>query len=128
MAGTARLGTLLVFLILAAAGGVEAQEHTVTDEALRGAVAAEVDSEAADRALLERVLARDEVRRVAEKAGLEVEHAQDATGQLEREELARLASMATDVEDQLAGGQATITITTTAIIIALLVIILILVV
>lgn len=126
----AKLGSALVLLTLLAVGSVEAQQagdHTVTNEELRSAVGAEVEREAADRAVVDRVLSRDEVRAVAEDAGLDVERAQDAGQLLEGQELARVASLATDVEDQLAGGQSTITITTTTIILVLLILILLIV-
>lgn len=126
MSRLVQCGTLLMVLILSGVGTAEAQQHTVTDAELNQAVTAEVDREAADRAVLKDVLARPEVRAVAEDAGLELERAQQAVDQLEPGEAQRLASMAVDVEDQLAGGQS-ITITTTAIVIVLLILILLIV-
>lgn len=126
----ARLGSILVVFSLLSVGSAEAQQagdHTITDQELQSAVGAEVESEAADRAVVDRVLSRDEVRAVAEDAGLDVERAQDAVQLLEGEELARVASLAADAEDQLAGGQSTVTITTTTIIIVLLILILLIV-
>ncbi|MDX1632928.1 MAG: hypothetical protein R3234_13740 [Thermoanaerobaculia bacterium] len=126
----AKVGGILVLLALTTVGTVGAQEvqgHTVTDQELRSAVRADVEAERADRALVDRVLARGEVRSVAEKAGVDVERARRAVPLLEGGELSRVASLAGDLEEQLAGGQSTITITTTTLIIALLVLILIIV-
>lgn len=115
------------FFFLAPTGFLQAQEHVTSDADLRSAVAERTDREAADRAVLERLLDREEVREIAGDADLDLERAKDAVAQLDGEELGRLASMARDAEDALAGGQTTITITSTAIIIALLVIILLIV-
>lgn len=134
-----RFATVLALVVLCAPYSLTAQEtpaddedrsapaHVVTEDDLRAAATAEADRDAADRALLQRLLEREDVREIAGKAGLDVERAQEAVPQLDDEEVQRLAAMATDVEDQPAGGQTTITITSTAIIIALLVIILIMV-
>ena len=130
MEGLAKVGGILVLLALTTVGTVGAQEvqgHTVTDQELRSAVRAELEAESADRALVDRVLEREEVRSVAEKAGVDVERARGAVPLLEGAELSRVASLAGDLEEQLAGGQSTITITTTTLIIALLVLILIIV-
>lgn len=126
MENVAKIAACLV-LLLAAASPLQAQEHVTSDDELRGAVAGSVNAEAADRAALDRLLQREEVRQVAGEAGLDVERAQDAVDQLEGEELARLAAMARDADDELAGGVTTITITATTIIIALLVVILLVV-
>lgn len=117
----------LTFLFIAPADSLDAQEHITSDADLRSAVAERTDREAADRAVLERLLEREEVREIAGEAGLDLERAKDAVPQLDGKELDRLASMAVDAEDALAGGQATVTITYTAVIIALLVIILLVV-
>ncbi|MFP3947775.1 MAG: hypothetical protein ACOC8K_02860 [Gemmatimonadota bacterium] len=125
-----KIGGILVLLSLTAVGTVGAQQaqgHTVTDQELRNAVRGEVEAEDADRALVQRVLEREEVRSVAENAGLDVNEARDGVGLLEGVELARVASLAGDVEDQLAGGQNRVTITTTTLTIVLLILILILV-
>ena len=130
MERVAKIGSILVLLSLMAFGSAGAQEvqgHTITDQELRNAVRAEVEAEEADRVLVDRVLQREEVRSVAGNAGLDVERARGAVGLLEGGDLARVASLASDVEDQLVGGQSTITITTTTLIIALLVLILIIV-
>lgn len=126
----AKIGGILAVLSLMMVGSAQAQQadsHTITDQELRSAVGAEVESEAADRAVLQRVLSSEAVQSVGEDAGLDVERAQDGARLLEGQELARAASLARDVDNQLAGGQNTVTITTTTIIIVLLIIILIIV-
>jgi hypothetical protein len=71
------------------------------------------------------LLARNEVRQIAARAGLSLETAQAAVSTLQGQELQDLASQARQVNDDLAGGASTVTISTTTIIIVLLVIILI---
>lgn len=127
MRAVARLGTVLALLAVFLAAPAGAQEHVLTDEELRSTVVEDGETEAEQRALIQRVLEREEVQRVARSAGFDVKRARDAVAQIEGGELDRLAALARDIEDQLAGGQARITITTSAIIIALLVIIIILV-
>lgn len=126
----AKLGSILVVFSLLSVGSAEAQQagdHTITNQELRSAVGAEVDAEATDRALLRKVLSSETVRSVGGNAGLDVERAQESVDLLDAGELDRLASLAADVDEQLAGGQSTVTITTTTLIVVLLVLIIILV-
>lgn len=127
MEKVAKIGSLLALALLLAPGFAPAQEHAATDAELRSAVAERTEREEADRAVLERLLEREEVREIAGKAGIDVERAKDAVAGLDGRELAALAAAARDVEDRLAGGQATIRITYSALVLALLVAILILV-
>lgn len=124
-------GSVLTLLLsLFVVGSVEAQDaqgHTVTDAELRSAVTSKVEKEGADRALLKRVLSTEQVRSVGEDAGLDVERARSAVGLLDGAALGRVAALAQDVDDQLAGGQSTVTITTTTIILVLLILILLIV-
>lgn len=122
------LAFALFSLSLVGAGPARAQEapeHAVTGAELRGAAAAAAQDEAHERARLKRMLSTEAVRDVGEAAGLDVERVRDAVEMLEGRALARASSVAADVEEQLAGGQSTITISTTTIIIVLLVLILI---
>jgi len=121
--------TLATLASLAAAvPRVEAQEiHTASQAALDAALQQHVSTSTADRETVLRLLERDEVKKVAGQAGLDLRRAERAVATLEGQDLANAAAQARQVERNLAGGQSTITISTTLIIIALLVIILIVV-
>lgn len=101
--------------------------HAAPPSAIDAALQQHADASRADRAAVLRLLARDEVKEIAGKAGLDLRRAQSAVRTLSGADLAQLASQARQAERGLAGGQSTITISTTLIIIALLVIILIVV-
>jgi hypothetical protein len=126
------VSALLVLLcILGAAPRAAAQQSAgshaaptaAIDQALQQHVAAVDD----DRAVLERLLARPDVKALAAEIGLDMRRAQTAVATLEGEQLSDLASRARQAERELAGGQGSIRISTTLIIIALLVIILLIV-
>jgi hypothetical protein len=126
-----RLFVSLVAILLmatAAAPRLQAQTaHAAPQSALDAAVQQHVDTTAADREAVLRVLGRSEVKGVAERAGINLGRASGAVSTLQGEDLARVAAQARQVETALAGGQSKVTISTTMIIIALLVLILIIV-
>jgi hypothetical protein len=120
--------TLAALVTLAAAAPrVEAQTHTAPQAAIDAALQQHVNTSATDREMVLRLLERDEVKKVAGDAGLDLRRAASAVATLGAEDVAAVAAQARQVERSLAGGQSTITISTTVIIIALLVIILIVV-
>lgn len=115
------LSTLVVNPVLAQ------QPHVVDQSALDQQVAAKVAETVEQRAVIERLLEREQVRSIAERTGIELADVKAAVATLEGDELAQLAVHAQGVNDSLAGGQSTITISTTTIIIGLLVVILVVV-
>ncbi|MEE8128958.1 MAG: hypothetical protein V3T48_01610 [Vicinamibacterales bacterium] len=126
-----RIRRTLIGLLLSAlvVNPVLAQQlHVVDQVALDQQVAAKVAKTAEQRAVIERLLEREEVRSVAERTGIELADVKAAVATLEGDELAQLAVHAQGVDDSLTGGQSTITISTTTIIIGLLVVILLVVV
>lgn len=117
----------MLFTLVAAVPRAEAQDtHTASPAALDAALQQHVSTSAADRDTVLRLLERDEVKKIAGEAGLDLRRAASAVATLTGEELAGLAVQAAQVERDLAGGQS-VTISTTLIIIALLIIILIIV-
>lgn len=124
---TSVLTLAALFTLIAAAPRVEAQTHTASQAALDAALQQHVNTSTADRDTVLRLLERDEVKKVAGEAGLDLRRAASAVATLEGQDLATVAAQARQVERSLAGGQSTITISTTVIIIALLIIILIVV-
>ena len=99
--------------------------HVATQSILDAAVQDHVAASAADRETVQRLLERPEVQAVAGDIGLDLRRAQSAISTLDAEQLSAIAAQASQVEQALAGGQSSITISTTLIIIGLLVLILI---
>lgn len=116
-----------LFTLVATAPRVGAQTHTASQAALDAALQQHVSTSTADRDMVLGLLERDEVKKVAGEAGLDLRRAASAVATLDGQDLATVAAQARQVERSLAGGQSTITISTTVIIIALLIIILIVV-
>ncbi|HSD65663.1 MAG TPA: PA2779 family protein [Vicinamibacteria bacterium] len=76
----------------------------VSQAQLDQALARKAGDEDAARDSIRRLLQREDVRRLARGYGLDARRAEAAVGTLHGEELRRLASQATAVNSQLAGG------------------------
>jgi hypothetical protein len=111
----------------AAAQELQPPSHTAPEAALDRALQQHVAGTEADRAVVQRLLARPDVQALAAEIGLDVRRAQTAVATLDGEQLSDLAARARAAEQGLAGGQGSVRISTTLIIIALLVIILLIV-
>src|SRR5687768_17160683 len=125
-------GLVVLLCILIAAPRLAAQEpatgsHTAPPAAIDQALQQHVTAIDADRAVVQRLLARPDVRALAAEIGLDVRRAQSAVAALDGAQLTELAAQARQAEEGLAGGQGSIRISTTLIIIALLVLILLIV-
>jgi len=119
---------VVTFLLGAVATPAHAQvSHVAPQSVLDAAVQDHVAASAADRETVRRLLQRPEVQAVAGDIGLDLRRAQSAVSTLDAQQLSTIAAQASQVEQALAGGQSSITISTTLIIIGLLVLILIVV-
>ena len=120
---------LAILLTLAAAAPrLHAQStHVASQAALDAAIQQHLDDTTAQRDAVLRVLARDEVKAVAGRVGMDLTTAATAVASLSGDDLKAAATQAQQVEQALAGGASTVVISTTTIIIALLVIILLVV-
>jgi len=117
----------LLFALLASLP-VSAQQKHVADQAILDQVVADhVQQTADDREAILRVLEIDHVRKLAEGVGLDLKRAEAAVATLDDVEMGAIAAQARTVNDALAGGQSSVTISTTAIIVGLLVLILIII-
>ena len=117
---------VVTFLLSAVARPAHAQvSHVAPQSILDAAVQDHVAASAADRETVQRLLERPEVQAVAADIGLDLRRAQSAISTLDAQQLSTIAVQANQVEQALAGGQSSITISTTLIIIGLLVLILI---
>jgi hypothetical protein len=103
-----------------------AQNHVIGKGALDKAVQTRAAQDQADREAILTLLGRQEVREVANKAGLSLDKATAAVSTLQGDDLRQVASQARQANNELAGGATTVVITTTTIILILLVVILIL--
>lgn len=114
-----------VALVLGGAGQAAAQQSARVAPAavLDAAVVEHATHAELDRARLQALLQRPEVREIAAANAIDMQRVQDAAGTLGGIQLQMIAPHLQAAEDALAGGQS-ITISTTMIIIALLVIIL----
>lgn len=117
------LAVCLAVLFMAPAA--HAQSNVISKSALDQAVQERVAQEQADREAIRSLLAREEVRDVAGKAGLSLDTALAAVSTLHGDDLRQLAEQSRQIDNQLAGGASTVIISTTTIIIVLLLVILI---
>jgi hypothetical protein len=99
--------------------------HAVSQSVLDAAIHDHVATSAADRETVQRLLERPEVQAVAGDIGLDLRRAQSVVSTLDGQQLSTVAAQAAQVEQALAGGQSSITLSTTMIIIGLLLVILI---
>ena len=106
---------------------LSAQQHVADQATLDQVVAGHVRQKADDREAIRRLLEIEQVREVAEGAGLDLKRAATSVAALDDAEVGLIAAQARAVNDVLAGGQSTVTISTTVIIIGLLVLILLIV-
>lgn len=119
---------VVLLCVLTAVPRVSAQtSHAAPQSAIDAALQQHVAATDADRARVQRLLERDEVKAVAGKAGIDLRKATDAVATMSASELAQVTAQASQVEQALAGGQSRIVISTTMIIIGLLVLILLIV-
>lgn len=116
---------LAVFVLVSLVPPAHAQtSHAAPVSALDAAVQDHVSATAADRETLSRLLARPDVQKIAGEAGIDIRRVEQAVALLDGTQLAELAAQASQIEQDLAGGQSRVVISTTLIIIALLVLIL----
>jgi acetyl-CoA carboxylase carboxyltransferase component len=122
-----RISVVALLFALAIWLPVSAQQHVADQATLDQVVADHVRQKADDREAIRRVLEIQQVREVAEGIGLDLKRAETAVAVLDDAEVGLIAAQARAVNDVLAGGQSTVTISTTVIIIGLLVLILLIV-
>ncbi|MGH9346258.1 MAG: PA2779 family protein [Vicinamibacterales bacterium] len=127
VSGPVVLLCILLAIPPAAAQQPPAGSHAAPAAAIDQALQQHLGAIDADRAVVQRLLERPDVRALAAEIGLDVRRAQTAVAALDAGQLADLAAQARQAEQALAGGQGSVRISTTLIIIALLVLILLIV-
>lgn len=124
-----RISVIALLFALVVGLPVSAQQGHVADQAtLDQVVADHVRQTVDDRDAIRRVLEIEQVRKLADGVGLDLKRVESAVATLDDADVGAVAAQARAVNDALAGGQSTVTISTTAIIIGLLVLILLIVV
>jgi hypothetical protein len=118
----------LLVLLTALSSSAHAQNrHVVHPATIAAAVDAHVASQNADRAAIREALERPEVRDLATRIGIDLDHVTASIGTLTGPDLVAAASAARQVNETLVGGASSVTLSTTTIIIILLALILIIV-
>jgi hypothetical protein len=119
--------TWLTVCALLVSSPVWAQQHVIDSTVLQTAIAEQQSVDAANRQMVERVLARPDVQVVAARLGLDIKDARTAIAGINSEELAAVAQTAQAVDQDLAGGLSNPTITISLVTLLLIIIIVILV-
>lgn len=126
--GIVRISVIAVLFALVVSRPVAAQGQHVADQALLDQLVADhIHQTTGDREAIRRVLEIEQVRKLAEGIGVDLKRAEAAVATLDNADVGIIAAQARRVNDALAGGQSTVTISTTVIIIGLLVLILLIV-
>jgi preprotein translocase subunit SecF len=118
---------LLVVLTASSSSAYAQNRHVVRSAAIAAAVDAHVASQNADRAAVRETLERPEIRNLATRVGIDLDHVTASLGTLSGADLENAASAARQVNEELVGGASSVTLSTTTIIILLLALILIIV-
>jgi preprotein translocase subunit SecF len=118
---------LLVLLTASSSSAYAQDRHVVRSAAIAAAVDAHVASQNADRAAIRETLERPEIRDLATRVGIDLDHVTASIGTLSGTDLENAASAAQQVNEELVGGASSVTLSTTTIIIILLALILIIV-
>ena len=117
------IGLLLVSALSIGAASAETL-HAVGQAEMTAAIATRVGDQATQRAAIQSLLARPEVRQLAANTGLDLARATAVAANLDGPELQRLATQATAAEAQLAGGDSTIVISGTVLLLILILVVL----
>jgi hypothetical protein len=100
--------------------------HVVGELEIQARIDQRLDQADADRAAIQAMLQRADVRRLAGAMGLDLERASTAAATMSGPALERMADQARAIDNDLVGGEGRVVLTTTAIIIILLILILLL--
>jgi len=119
----ALLSAALISFGIAGTGlAADVRPEVVGNVDIQAQIDRKIDNEASDRQVVQDLLRRPEVRKIAGAAGLDLERADAAAGVLSGAELKEVAARAHQIND-VVGGRQTVTIAVTTLIIILLIII-----
>lgn len=100
----------------------DARPELVGEVDIQAQIDRKIDNDASDRQVVQDLLQRPEVRRIAGSAGVDIGRATAAAGVLSGSELKDIASRAREIND-VVGGRQTVTIAVTTLVIILLLVI-----
>ena len=117
----------VLYMLAAPLGGMaqEREESIVSTDQLTRALSQRAQEEARNRDRIIGVLERSEVQQVADGLGIDLRDAKAAVHTLNGDDLATVAANADSIDQALAGGQGTITISVVAALLIVIIIILI---
>lgn len=115
---------LLVVLLMAPGPLLAAQSGVVTPLELDNAISMQIGSDAEARQTIQKLLAREDVRALAQSYGLDASRASAAASTLQGSELQSVAQQAAAVNAQLAGGDTVIRISLVALLLIIIIVIL----
>ena len=118
---------VLLCALVAVPNSFAQSQHIASQDVLDAAVRQQVNAVERDRETVRLFLQRGDVIAVAGHAGLDISRAASEVAAMSPSDVASLAAQARQAEQNLAGGQSTVTISTTMIIIGLLVLILLII-
>src|SRR5262245_18183291 len=110
---------MMVVLAVTSFSPAWAQQHIADPSAIEAALAAKETRDAANRTTLSRTLRKPEVQAAATRLGMTVERADMAVRSLSGDELESFATQARVIDEDLAGGAQTITISITTLLLIL---------
>jgi hypothetical protein len=115
-----------VFIIVAAgvSQAAEPQRHVVGENEIQATIDHQAGQADADRQTIQLLLQREDVKKIAGSAGLDVERASAAAAVLSGPSLEKLASQAREINADLAGGSNSVVISVTALLLIVIIIIL----
>jgi hypothetical protein len=116
--------TLVFSLVVAAPARARESSGVVGRTEIDQALSERTHADEASRAEIRALLGRDEVKAMAEGAGLDLRRADAAVAVLEGRELARVADRAAAASDLLAGGGQTIQISLVSLLLIIIIVIL----
>lgn len=122
-----RFTVLAAFAAILTLGTAQADAQEVRDQEVRDELRTFVtgdDPATADRAIIREFLGNEDVQRVADQHGLDIERAEAGVRTLSADEAANIAQRLLDSDGYLTGGN-TVVITSTTVVIILLILLLI---
>lgn len=128
MFGRLALGFLVAAVFIVGAAGLsqaaETQRHVVGANEIQATIDQQAGQADADRQAIQLLLHREDVRKIAGSAGLDVERASAAAAVLSGPSLEKVASQARQLNADLAGGSNSVVISLTALLLIVIIIIL----
>lgn len=120
-----RVAAAVLVVSMAVVPGARAGQTAVVDRSdVDRALAARVQADEASRDVVRGLLARDEVRAMAQGLGLDVRRAESAVATLDGDDLRQAAAAATVADEALSGGSQYVTLSLVSLLLIIIIVIL----